>query len=285
MATVNFTYDYPYTYHNKEKGRFTWAFSESRVTLNGCYTYPIQFHSSIPCCSHITCHIEIENTGSGTVLGRSWDFYIYRDSNGWYKVLTFTLPSDGKYSIDTNISNYNISKLAFVPSTNPGSSRTWSTTFGIDRITLTETLETNELSPGMLQYGVFTNRSGVKKELTEIFVNIGGALQKATGIFANIGGRLLSPAPVYSTYLKTQRETMVLYKFIPATDGTYCIKNNRLSGDHEIRLYDSAFSQMYDGYFYDQSFSLTEGSVYYITLTHYYNADESECYLHVYKED
>ena len=80
MATVNFTYDYPYTYHNKEKGRFTWAFSESRVTLNGCYTYPIQFHSSIPCCSHITCHIEIENTGSGTVLGRSWDFYIYRDS-------------------------------------------------------------------------------------------------------------------------------------------------------------------------------------------------------------
>lgn len=73
MATVNFTYDYPYAGYG-EDGRFQAQWSESRKTLNGCYTYPMVFNTVVPSCKHIKMQIEIENTGSGTVLGRSWDF-------------------------------------------------------------------------------------------------------------------------------------------------------------------------------------------------------------------
>ncbi len=85
MANINFKYDYPYIGYG-EKGRFQYQWSESRTTLNRCYTYPLLFNTAVPGCLHITMDIEIENTGSGTVLGRSWDFYIYRQSYGWYEV-------------------------------------------------------------------------------------------------------------------------------------------------------------------------------------------------------
>ena len=42
------------------------------------------FNTAVPSCKHIKMQIEIENTGSGTVLGRSWDFFVYRQSYGWY---------------------------------------------------------------------------------------------------------------------------------------------------------------------------------------------------------
>ncbi len=71
MVNINFKYDYPYVGYG-EKGRFQYQWSESRVTLNKCYTYPLLFNTAVPGCLHITMDIEIENTGSGTVLGRSW---------------------------------------------------------------------------------------------------------------------------------------------------------------------------------------------------------------------
>jgi hypothetical protein len=77
---------------------------------------------------------------------------------------------------------------------------------------------------------------------------------------------------------------MTLYSFTPNQSGTYKIQNKRLSGDHEIRLYGSDFTPLYDGYFYSHSFDLAQGYVYYVTVTHYYNADESESYLQIYKE-
>ena len=79
MSNINFKYDYPYVGYG-EKGRFQYQWSESRTTLNRCYTYPLLFNTAVPGCLHITMDIEIENTGSGTVLGRSWDFYIYRQT-------------------------------------------------------------------------------------------------------------------------------------------------------------------------------------------------------------
>ena len=111
MANINFKYDYPYIGYG-EKDRFQYQWSESRTTLNRCYTYPLLFNTAVPGCLHITMDIEIENTGSGTVLGRSWDFYIYRQNYGWYEVCSFTLPDDGKYTIDTDILLY--SKRGFL---------------------------------------------------------------------------------------------------------------------------------------------------------------------------
>ena len=83
----------------------------------------------------------------------------------------------------------------------------------------------------------------------------------------------------------TQKESMALFSFTPEIDGKYKIQVKRLSGDHEIRLYSSDFSQLHDGYFYDRSFELTAGTLYYITLTHYYAADISDSYLQIYKEE
>lgn len=284
MAAINFTYNYPYTYYNEEKGRFTWRWGSSRVTLNGCYTVPVVFNSSLPKCSHINFLISITNTGSGTVLGISWDAFVYRDSYGWVRIKTFTLPNDGEYTVDCDLGGYNISKLAFVPSSDPGSSRKWTPGCRINSATITETVQVNELSTGMFQYGVFVNDYGVSTELTEVYANIGGTLTRPSQILANIEGQLVPLAPVYSAYWKSERDSMNLYKFIPPEDGTYVIMNNRLSGDHEIRFYDSTYTQLYEGYFYKERFSLTGGATYYITMTHYYTADTSESYLQIYKE-
>jgi hypothetical protein len=284
MATVNFTYDYPYAGYG-EDGRFQYQWSESRTTLNRCYTYPLLFNTAVPGCSHITMDIEIENTGSGTVLGRSWDFYIYRQNYGWYEVCSFTLPDDGKYTIDTDISNYTITQLACVPSSNPGSSRTWSTWYNIKKLTITENITLSELDNDKYFYGVFPNHYGIEKRPSEVFVNIDGTLKKATAVYANVEGSPASVPTLLSSEIKTDSETMKLYKFTPTIDGNYTIKVNRKSGDHEIRLYDSDFKPMTDSYFYERSLALTAGSVFYISVTHYYGADASESTLQIFKED
>ena len=284
MANMNFKYDYPYV-GSGEKGRFQYQWSESRTTLNRCYTYPLLFNTAVPSCSHITMDIEIENTGSGTVLGRSWDFYIYRQNYGWYEVCSFTLPDDGKYTIDTDISNYTITQIACVPSSNPGSSRTWSTWYGITKLTLTESITLSDLDNDKYFYGVFPNNYGIEKRPSEVFANIDGTLKKATAVYANVEGSPVSVPTLLSAEIKTDSETMKLYKFTPTTAGNYTVKVNRKSGDHEIRLYDSDFKPMTDSYFYERSFAPTAGSVLYISVTHYYSADESESTLQIFKED
>lgn len=283
MATINFTYDYPYCGYG-DTGRYRNHWSETRTTINGNYTYPMLFNSTVPKVSHLVIDVEVTNTGSGTVLGISWDFKVYRSSGGWTTVKTFTLPSDGIYTLDCEVANYNITQFAFIPSSRQSSSRTWDVWYNVEKMTITETIDVNEVETGVFQYGFFTNRSGVKKDLTEVYANVDGTLLQATDILVNIDGDLISLAPVYSANLKTEAETMALYSFIPPSDGTYKIQVKRLTGDHEIRLYDSTFTQLYDGYFYGRSFSLTESSVYYITLTHYLHAEESESYLQIYKE-
>ncbi len=284
MANINFKYDYPYIGYG-EKGRFQYKWSESRVTLNKCYTYPLLFNTTVPGCLHITMDIEIENTGSGTVLGRSWDFYIYCQNYGWYEVCSFTLPDDGKYTIDTDISNYTITQIACVPSSNPGSSRTWSTWYGITKLTLTESVTLSEFDNNKYFYGVFPNNYGIEKRPSEVFLNIDGTLKKATAVYANVDGTLKQVPMLLSAEIKTDSETMKLYKFTPTTGGNYIIKVNRKSGDHEIRLYDGNFKPMTDSYFYERSLALTAGSVFYISVTHYYSADASESTLQIFKED
>ena len=283
MATVNFTYDYPYAGYG-EDGRFQAQWSESRKTLNGCYTYPMVFNTAVPQCKHIKMNVEIENTGSGTVLGRSWDFFVYRQSYGWYEVCSFTLPDDGKYTIDRDMPGYTITQIACVPSSNPGSSRTWNTWYGIEQLTITETVTVNELTTGTFQYGVFANYYGLEQKLTEVYANIDGALKQATDVLVNIDGSLISLPQVQSAYLKTTSDAMTLYGFTPSVSGSYRITQKKISGDHEIRLYGSDFTPLYDGYFYDRSFDLVAGTLYYITVTHYRGAGTSESYLQIFKE-
>ena len=124
----------------------------------------------------------------------------------------------------------------------------------------------------------------MEQKLTEVYANIDGTLKQATDVLVNIDGTLVSLPQVQSAYLKTDTECMTVYGFTPTVSGTYRIKQKKISGDHEIRLYGSDFTPLYDGYFYDRSFDLTAGTLYYISVTHYYTADTSESYLQINKE-
>ena len=131
---------------------------------------------------------------------------------------------------------------------------------------------------------MFANYYGLEQKLTEVYTNIDGTLKQATDVLVNIDGALVSLPKVNSAYLKTESDSMTLYGFTPSVSGTYRIMQKKISGDHEIRLYGSDFTPLYDGYFYNQSFDLAAGTLYYITVTHYRGADTSESYLQIYKE-
>ena len=285
MANVNFKYNYPYVGYG-EKAKYQTQWSQSRINLNGSYTYPMIFNTAVTKCSHIKVSVEIENTGSGSIYGISWDFMVYRQNYGWYDIKTFTLPSDGKYTVDCDISNYDITQFAFVPSSNPGSGRTWTSWYQVEELAITESLNVNTLETGAFQYGLFVNRYGITQQINQVYANINGTLTPVTGIFANVDDTLVPIQNVSSYHYTTEKESMALFSFTPETSGKYKIQVKLLSGDHEIRLYSSDFQELYDGFFYDQSFELTAGALYYITLTHYYNETaESESYLQIYKED
>ena len=283
MANINFRYNYPYCSHSDSRFGTKWA--ESSITLNGSTTYSKVFNNTVPGCRHIKVEIEIENTGSGTVLGRSWDFKIRKSGGTWSDLEMFTMPSDGLYTVDCDVSNYNITQIACVPSSNPGSGRTWNSWFSIEQLTITESVPLEELSTGTFLYGIFPNYAGVKQQVCEVSANIGGTLQPVTDVLVNMGGTLTSIPPVHSAYLKTASESMAVYSFTPSASGTYRVCQKKLSGDHEIRLYNADFEELSDGYFYSKSVAMTAGTLYYITVTHYYKeTEESESYLQVYKE-
>jgi len=286
MATIDFVYEYPYTGYGEE-GRFQNQWSETRITRNGSYTYPMVFNNTVTGCKHLKISIEIINTGSGTIYDRSWDFFVCKSSGSWVEIETFTLPDTGLYTIDCDINNLDITKFCFVPSSDPGSSRSWDSWYAVESITLTESLELQELETGKFQYGVFANRyNSLYQNLHEVFVNIDGVLVPATNVLANVDGTLMPVRTVHSAHYTSESDSTRVFGFTPPTSGTYCIREKRVSGDHELRLYGSDFTELYDGYFYDESFELTAGTLYYISVMHYYGEEElSESYLQIYKED
>ena len=279
--TISFNYKYPYFYYG-EKPKYGIKWSANQTTLNGCYTYPMEINNAVNC-KHIKFDIEVVDTGYGTVTNRSWDFMVYRQSYGWIDIGVFTLPASGEYTVDFDV-NYVITKLAVVPSSNPGSSRTWTTAIMPVDIIVTESVTTVDLQTNEFTYGVFPNYYGVSQNVVEVFVNVDGVLKKATNILANVDDTLLQIPKVYSGYFKTTAEQMRVFEFTPTVTAPHTIKQKSISGDHEIRLYDSSFNMVDESYFYNKTFTLTGGSLYYIAVTHYYNnTNTGESYLQIYK--
>ena len=98
--------------------------------------------------------------------------------------------------------------------------------------------------------------------------------------------KIISIQPVLSAHYISDKDYTVLVPFQPEQDGVYKIKRKKISGDHELRIYNSDFSMLYEKYFYDMSFELTAGALYYISITHYYNeTEQSESYLQIYREE
>ena len=208
--TISFKYDYPYCgYSDTAKYGNQWA--ESRTTLNGCYTYPMEFNNPVPGVRHMKIEVEVENTGSGTIYGRSWDFMVYRQSYGWVDILTFIMPNDGLYTIDTDIPNYNITKFAVVPTSNPGSSRTWDSWFGVEQDYYRKRNNRGFID-GRFQYGIFPNRYGITQRVNEVYVNMGGVLTKAKDIMINIDTLVSLPRFIRGT-LRSTSEQMKVFEF------------------------------------------------------------------------
>ncbi len=113
-----------------------------------------------------------------------------------------------------------------------------------------------------------------------------GVLTKAKEVLVNVDGTLKSLPKVHSGYFQSVSEQMKVFEFTPNETSNYRITQKGISGDHEIRLYDSSFNEIYEGYFYSRAFALNGGALYYISVTHYYNnTNAGESYLQIYKEE
>lgn len=285
MATIDFTYDYPYA-GNGLDGRFQAEWASSNTKVNGSYVYPMVFNETVPNCSYIKVMVEIESTGSVSLYGKKWELMVYRKGYGWRTVTEFILPDTGICTVECEVPGYDITKYVCVPSSNYGTSCTWDVWVEVEKLTITEEVELKELETGNFQYGVFVNRGGIKEQLNEVYVNVNGTLKPATEILVNTDEKIISIQPVLSAHYISDKDYTVLVPFQPEQDGVYKIKRKKISGDHELRIYNSDFSMLYEKYFYDMSFELTAGALYYISITHYYGEDEeSESYLQIYREE
>ena len=283
--TINFQFNYPYLgYDEQNRRKYGYYWSESRVILNGSYTYPMIFNNAVPGVKRLKVYCEIENTGSGTVFNRSWDFMVYRENSGWVDVHTFTMPDTGIYTVDCEVPNYNITRFACVPSSNPGASRTWTSWFEVKLMTITQQLTTVDTEETQYMCGLYTKMGSLYTEPAEVYVNIGGQPIKATEVYINVDGTLKQlPHMEYGYQISTVPETMKVFEFTPSISGKYKILVDNKSGDNEIRLFNSDMLQMHDGYFYNSEFDLTAGETYYIMLMHYYyNTATSESDLKIY---
>lgn len=285
MAKIDFEYDYPYTYYDDEAGRFTNYWSETRKTLNGCYTYPMLFHEPIMCCKKIMVSVEIEDVVGSRVLGRPWDFYIWKTNNTWVEMMTFAMPESGMTQFVCDMKGYDIKGFAMVPTSNPGSGSSWSMYYVVEQLRISENVDLNYSETGKFQYGVFVNRYGLKQQLNEVYVNIDGALVQATDILVNKGNGLVSLPSVHHGYVKTESECITVFAFTPDITANYTIKTQNLSQRHDLHLYTADFTKINSGYFTNKSFELTAGTLYYIVAFHpCYQVGTCESYIQIYKE-
>lgn len=285
MAKIDFTYEYPYNYYHEEKGRFTTFWSESRKTLNGCYAYPMLFHQTVPKCKKMKIWVEVEDVVGSRVLGRTWDFYVWRSNGSWTEMMTFEMPESGDVTFECDMKGYDIKGFLCVPSSNPGSSSSWSMYHSVEELVLTESLDVDSTETGKFQYGVFANRYGLKQQLNEVYVNLGGTLVQATDILIN-RGELESLPTVTHAHVISESECVNAVAFTPETSTSYMIQLKIISGGYHLHLYDGSFNRIDSGYFTKKSFELTAGTLYYIVAFHPYNRTDEHCegYIQIYKE-
>jgi hypothetical protein len=276
--TVNFQYIYPYDLWHPDS-RFQTVWDDSRVTLSGNYTYPLRFKTAVPYTVRAKIRITASNVSGASVLNRSWTLYRYTSS--WASFGTFTMPSAGEYVWEGNTGVSNILKFAAVPTDTLNINTEWSLGLAVTEIEIRESLATTDLTSGEY-HTLFANRYGVTEKPSKIFANINGALTAAKKILVNIEGSLAELPPVYSSaFASTVPDSFKLFEFTPPETGTYRFEVILNSGYHEARLYDNNFNRLdTNGY----SFTLTGGSLYYITLTHYiYDADISDSVITIIK--
>ena len=291
--TINFQYKYPYSVWS-ENSRFRMAYDTSQTYLSGNYTYPMTFQTTYPYVVRMKITFYAENGAGTSILNRNWYFYLYNGSS-WYTVVSFTMPQTGtnsstgkaygEYTWEGNVGYSGVRKFAAVPTSQMSSGTSWTNGITIEEMTVQESVTTVDFVTTDY-FTAFPNYGGVTQRPTQVYANIGGTITAAKKVLANIGGTLVELPPVYNgAYTSTVPDSFRLYEFTPPSTGTYRILVSKNSGDHEARLCNSSFVDQNGGsYFYDSSFALTGGSVYYIMLTHYvYNTDTSDSVIFITK--
>jgi hypothetical protein len=275
--SLNFQYKYPYNIWSSDS-RFYMEWDTSRVSLSGNYTYPLSFKKTYPYIVKARITITASNVSGTSVLNRSWYLYLYNGS--WRSLVTFTMPSSGEYTWEGTVGYSNCQKFTAVPTSTLSTSTEWNLGLNVEGLWIQESLTTVDLSTADYLSDLFTNQSGVQLNPCQVSVNIGGVITKATKALVNMGGTLTELPTAHSgTYTTTAPESMRVFEFTPSVTGIYRIEISQKSGDHEGRLYSSTFVQVHPngssnsegGYFYSGEFSLTGGSVYFLSLIHYYS--------------
>ena len=279
---------YPY-FSNNSNSKYGYQSSTAQEYINSCNVWPSIFNNPIPKCVGLKVGLLIEKDPAYTryVTSRDWYIYVYRQSYGWENVGTIYVPEATQVYIDVSFSARTITKVVAVPSYLSGGYTQWFTSMSLENMKFATSLNTLDLTTNGYFKGVFPNYYGVTTAaINEVSVNVDGTITKAKKIYANVDGALTEIPFVPSGRLQTtNKEDFAVFEFTPPTAGNYKFAIKQTTGDHDAWLYDSSFNPLNTSYFDSQTFPLSQASVYYILLMHYYtNATPADSVLQVIKE-
>jgi len=286
---IDFIMKYPY-FNYSSQSNYGYQTSTNQERVNSCDVWPYVFNNAIPRCKGFRVGLKIEKVPEYTryVTNRDWYIYVYRQSYGWQNIGTVYVPEAEWVYVDISISEKTITKVVAVPSSLPSGYTQWFTTMTLTDMKFVTNLNTLDLTPNGYFKNVLVNQYGVDAtKVSELSVNIGGTLTKAKNVFVNIDGTLTEIPFVPSGRLQTlNKEDFAVFEFTAPSNGDYTFKIKQTTGDHDGWLYDSTFNPLNENYFDSQTFTLSQGSVYYILLMQYYtNTTPADSVLQVIKGD
>jgi hypothetical protein len=279
---VNFQYVYPHSL-KAANSRFYAYYDGEIFRLHNKNVETLLFSAPVPYLVGAAIRFTAANDTGSSVLNIPWEAFAY--NGAWNSLGTFTMPSAGEYTSHWDANLADVSRVVAVPIQSLSGGTRFVVGIYANEITLRESLTTTDLAADEY-FPAFPNDYGVTQRPSKIFANIGGALTPAKKVLVNIGGSLAElPAAYSGAFSSVTPDSMRLFEFTPPASGTYRFEVVRASGDHEARLYDSAFVRIdTDAYFYNGSFALTGGSLYYIALTQYVgNSDPADSVLTIIK--
>ena len=278
---INFQHNYPYSVWSSAS-RFQMDWSPTQISLNGFSNMNfLETRRTTPFVVSATINVGCMPTSGTNATNRSWRLYWFNGSV--WNFHAFTMPwadwNTWANFTGTWTFNSNITRIAACPASS-ASSHWWQSSFGIDVLRVQENLNTVTFASNEYFSGLLTDRSGVIQRPHQIHANVDGVLHRATQVHINVDGVLRALPPAYNaSWVTTAPDSMRVYEFTPPTTGTYRIEVVRNSGDHEVRMFNSSFGRIHPNgtsgntdtsYFYSGDFSLTAGTLYYISLIHYY---------------
>lgn len=285
---IDFIMQYPY-FSYTSNSKYGYMESDTQERVNSCDVWPYVFNNPIPRCQGFRVGLYVEKDPDYTryVTDRDWYIYVYRYGYGWSKAETvYVLEAEWVYA-DVSLPDKTITKVVATPSYTPSSYTQWFTSMTLENMRFATNLNTLDLTANGYFKNIMVNRYGIDtSSVNELSVNLNGIITKAKQVFVNTDGNLTEIPHVPSGRLQTiNSEDFAVFEFIPQVSGDYTFSIKQSTGDHDGWLYDSSFNLLNETYFDTQTFTLSQGSVYYILLMQYYtNTTPADSVLQVITE-